>query len=108
MRMSVIMMLQIDGDPAKMEEYAAANPEKMEEIRNRAVDKGLIAHRFFADDAGHIVILDAWPDAPCFQSFFSEAEGEIGPMRQEAGVPSQPPPQFLRALETHDKYGWES
>jgi quinol monooxygenase YgiN len=106
--MSVIMMLHIDGDPAKMEEYAAANPEKMEGIRNRAVDKGLIAHRFFGDDAGHIVILDEWPDAESFQSFFSEAESEIGPMMQEVGATSQPQPQFLRVLETHDKYGWES
>jgi quinol monooxygenase YgiN len=106
--MSVIVMLQVDGDPAKMETYAGANPEKMEGIRNRAVDKGLIAHRFFGDDAGHIVILDEWPDAESFQSFFSEAESEIGPMMQEVGATSQPQPQFLRVLDTHDKYGWES
>jgi hypothetical protein len=106
--MSVIMMLHIDGEPAKMEEWAAANPEKLKGIRDRAVDKGLIAHRFFGDDAGHIVVLDEWPDAESFQSFFSEAEGEIGPMMQAVGVTNQPQPQFLRVLDTPDKYGWEN
>jgi quinol monooxygenase YgiN len=105
---SVIMMLQVDGDPAKLEEFAAANPDKMEGIRNRAVEKGLIAHRFFGDDNGHILVVDEWPDAESFQSFFEEAQDEIGSMMQEVGVTSQPQPRFLRVLDSHDKYGWES
>jgi quinol monooxygenase YgiN len=104
--MSVIMVLQMDGDPSKMEEYAAANPQTMEGIRNRAVEKGLIAHRFFGDDNGHIIVVDEWPDEESFQSFFGEAQSEIGPMMQEVGVTSQPQPQFLRVLESQDKYGW--
>jgi quinol monooxygenase YgiN len=106
--MSVIVMLQLDADPAKMEEFAAANKDKMSGIVGRAKDRGLIAHRFFGDDAGHVIVLDEWPDAESFQSFFSESESEIGPMLQEVGVSNQPQPQFLRALETHDKHGWES
>jgi quinol monooxygenase YgiN len=106
--MSVIMMLQFDGDPGKLEEYAAANKDTMARIIDRAKSKGLIAHRFFGDDAGHIIVIDEWPDQQSFQSFFEEAQGEIGPMMQEVGISNQPQPQFLRALETHDKYGWES
>ena len=106
--MSVIVMLQFEADAAKMEEYAGANKDKMAAIVGRAKEKGLIAHRFFGDDAGHVIVLDEWPDADSFQGFFSEAQSEIGPMMQEVGVTSPPQPQFLRALETHDKYGWES
>jgi quinol monooxygenase YgiN len=106
--MSVIMVLQMDGDPAKFEEYAAANPEKMAGIRDRAVEKGLIAHRFFADDNGHVLVVDEWPDREAFEGFFGEAQAEIGQMLQDVGVTSEPHPQYLRVLETHDKYGWES
>jgi heme-degrading monooxygenase HmoA len=106
--MSVIMMLHLDGDPGKLEEYASANQEKMAGIVEQAKSRGLIAHRFFGDDNGHIVVIDEWPDAETFQSFFEEAQGEIGPMMQESGITSEPQPQFLRVLETHDKYGWES
>ena len=106
--MSVIMVLQMDGDPAKFEEYAAANPEKMSGIRDRAVERGLIAHRFFADDNGHVLVVDEWPDRETFEGFFGETQQEIGPMLQEVGVTGEPQPQFLRVLETHDKYGWES
>jgi hypothetical protein len=106
--MSVIMVLQLDGDPAKLEDYAGANPDTIKGIRDRAVEKGLIAHRFFADDAGHILVVDEWPDKESFRSFFSEAQSEIGPMMQEVGITNEPQPQFLRVLETHDKYGWES
>jgi hypothetical protein len=105
--MSVIVMLHIDGDAGKLEEYAAANKDKMAGIVDRAKDKGLIAHRFFGDDTG-VVVLDEWPDAETFESFFQEAQSEIGPMMQEVGVTSEPQPRFLRALETHDKYGWET
>lgn len=106
--MSVIVMLQFDGDPAKLEEFSRSNPGKMEGIRSRAVDKGLIAHRFFGDDAGHIIVVDEWPDAESFQSFFGEAQDEIGPMMQEVGVTGEPQPRFLRVLETDDKYGWDA
>jgi hypothetical protein len=103
--MSVIVMLHIDGDPDKLEEFASANKDKMAGIVERAKGKGLIAHRFYGDDEG-VVVLDEWPDAESFQSFFGEAQDEIGSMMQEVGVTSEPRPRFLRALETHDRYGW--
>jgi hypothetical protein len=104
--MSVIMMLHLHGDPGRLEEYAAANEEKLSAILEKAKGKGLIAHRFFGNDSGLIVILDEWPDGESFQSFFEEAQGEIGPMMQEVGVTNEPHPEILRVLDTPDKYGW--
>lgn len=106
--MSVIMMLHLDGDPGKLEEYAAENQETMAGIVERAKSKGLIAHRFFGDDSGHIVVIDEWPDQESFESFFGEAQQDIGELMQVVGVSNEPQPQFLRVLESHDKVGWES
>jgi hypothetical protein len=105
--MSVIVMLQMDGDAGQLEQYAESNQEKMADVVGQAKDHGLIAHRFFGDDNGHLYVIDEWPDAQSFQAFFGEAQAEIGPMMQAAGVTSQPQPQVLRVLETHDKYGWD-
>ena len=104
--MSVLMTLTVDGDPAKLEEYAAADPERMSAIRDAAKERGLIAHRFYGSDDGRLMVVDEWDSAESFQSFFSEQGEEIGKMMSEAGVTTQPQPQFWRVLETHDKYGW--
>ena len=103
--MSVIMTLVLDGDPSAMERYAAANADQLSAIRDHAVEHGLIAHRFYGGD-GKIMVVDEWPDAESFQSFFAHMEGEIGPMMQEVGVTSEPHPSFWRKLETGDDYGW--
>jgi quinol monooxygenase YgiN len=107
--MSVIMALRLQGDPKKFEAFAAANPDKMESIRNRAVDAGLIAHRFFGSSNGNeIVVVDEWPDEQTFQSFFEATAGEIQGMMGEAGIGEggQPQPEFWHVLESQDKYGW--
>jgi hypothetical protein len=108
--MSVIVTLRLEGDTKKFEEYAAANPDKMEGIRNKAVDRGLIAHRFFGSIGGdHILVVDEWPEPKSFQAFFEETAEEIQGMMGEAGIGGggQPQPEFWRVLESHDKYGWE-
>jgi hypothetical protein len=107
--MSVIMTLRLDGDPAKMEEWAAANPEKMAGIIELAKGHGLIAHRFVgALEGNRMMVADEWPDVESFQAFFAEAEPEIGPMMGAVGVTNEPQPEFWRTLETHDKYGWQA
>jgi quinol monooxygenase YgiN len=105
--MSVIMTLRFDGDASKFEEFAAANPDQMKGIRDRAVGNGLIAHRFFGDDSGHIMVVDEWEDAETFQKFFESTGAEIGAMSEQAGITGEPHPEFWRVLESHDKYGWE-
>src|SRR3954451_18048221 len=102
--MSVIMVLTMNGDGSKLEELGAANPEKMEQIRNKAVERGLIAHRFFTDDNGHVLVVDEWPDKESFLGFFEENGEEIRAAMAPSRVEPRGAPQCPRVLESHDKY----
>ena len=104
--MSVIMTFRAKGDPKKLEEQAAANPEGMRDIAERAKQHGVIAHRFYGSDDGEIMVVDEWPDPQSFQAFFEENRSEIEPMMREVGVTSEPDVTFWRKLETHDDVGW--
>jgi hypothetical protein len=106
--MSVIMVLRMDGDAAKLEEYAAANSDKLQGVVKIAEGHGLIAHRFFGGDDGKIMVIDEWPDPDSFQAFFSEAGSQVQEVTSGAGISNVQQPEFWRVLETHDKYGWES
>ena len=57
--MSVIMTMWVKGDPDELERLAAADPEGMRAIADRAKQEGLIAHRFYGAD-GQILVLDEW------------------------------------------------
>jgi hypothetical protein len=107
--MSVIMALRLKGDPAKFEEYAKDHPE-MADIKDDAVNRGLIAHRFFgSSDGNEIIIVDEWPDPGSFQAFYSANEQAIGEMMSAVGVSGEgAEPEFWRALDTPDKHGWQS
>jgi heme-degrading monooxygenase HmoA len=104
--MSVLMTLVVNGDPSKLEEHAASDPEAMQAILDSARSHGIIAHRFYGSDDGRIMVVDVWPDEQSFQAFFDETEDRIGPLMQSAGVTSEPQPAFWRELESHDKHGW--
>lgn len=104
--MSVIMALVVNGDPQKLEEHAASDPDAMQTILESAKSHGLIAHRFYGSEDGQIMVVDEWPDEQSFRSFFEENSGKLGPMFEAAGVTSEPEPRFWRKLESHDEYGW--
>ena len=108
--MSVIMMLQVDVDPKTFEEYAAANPDRMKGISDRAVGRGLIAHRFLGnDESGKTMVVDEWEKAEDFMAFFEEVGPDVQALMGDMGVRSEPsPPAFWRVLESQDKQGWES
>jgi quinol monooxygenase YgiN len=106
--MSVIMTLQVAGDPAKVEEYAAANEERMQEILEAAKGHGLLAHRFYGTDDGKIMVVDEWPDAESFEAFFAEQQEQINPIMEAAGAAGEPEVNFWRRLEAHDEYGWDA
>ena len=106
--MSVIMTMSVQGHPAKMEQIAGENPDRIRSIAERAKSHGLIAHRFYGSDDGQIMVVDEWPDPGSFQQFFEEATPEIQPIMQEVGASSEPRITFWRKLETHDDVGWES
>lgn len=103
--MSVIMTLTFRGDAEALEQYAAENAGAMGRIVDHAKEHGLIAHRFYAAD-GQIMVVDEWPDAESFRTFFAHVAEDLAPMMQAAGVAEQPHPVFWRKLETHDAYGW--
>jgi hypothetical protein len=104
--MSVLMTLWLQGDPKRLEEHAASDPDTMQAILDSAKGHGLIAHRFYGSGDGQIMVLDEWPDEQSFQSFFEENSGKIGPLMQAADVTSEPQPRFWRKLESRDEYGW--
>ncbi|MBV8987006.1 MAG: hypothetical protein JO372_00460 [Solirubrobacterales bacterium] len=104
--MPVIMALVVNGDPKKLEEHAASDPETMQGVLESAKTHGLIAHRFYGSEDGQIIVIDEWPDERSFQAFFEENREKLGPMFEAAGVRSEPQPKFWRRLETRDEYGW--
>ena len=110
--MSVIVTVSVSGDPGRLEDYAAANPDTLGGILDQARDRGLIAHRFYGADGGRIMVIDEWPDAESFQAFFGAMEHEIGPMMQTmmgaVGATSAPDVAFWRKLETGDEVGWDA
>ena len=106
--MSVIMTLRVHGDPKELEQRAAANPDAIRAISDRAKAHGLIAHRFYGSEDGEIMVVDEWPDPESFQSFFAEARSEIEPMMRDVGATSEPEVTFWRKLESHDEVGWDA
>ena len=106
--MSVIMALVVNGDPKKLEEHAARDPDAMRTILESAKSHGLIAHRFYGSEDGEIMVVDEWPDRQSFQSFFEQEQSRIQPLMQEAGISSQPEVTIWRKLETGDDVGWEA
>ena len=105
--MSVIVTIGVNGDPGQLEEYANKHPQVMRAIADQALEHGLIAHRFYGADGGRLLVIDEWPDAESFQTFFDLAQGEIGPLLEAAGATSGPEVTFWRTLETHDEVGWD-
>ena len=107
--MSVIMTLEVNGDPKAMEQFASENRDKMEAVLEAAKSHGLIAHRFYgSDDGTKLLVLDEWPDRESFEAFFREQESQIAPMFEAVRATNNPDPTFWQVLETHDKFGWNA
>jgi hypothetical protein len=104
--MSVIVTLRFKADGSKLEAFAAANPETFASVIKKAEGHGLIAHRFYTDNSGGLMVLDEWPDAESFHAFFGETQAEIGPMMEAAGVQAAPEVSVWSELDTPDRYGW--
>ena len=104
--MSVIMTLRVQGDPKKLEEMAASNPDSIRSIADQAVENGLIAHRFYGSE-NEILVIDEWPDQESFQTFFDGASDRIGPMMEQVAT-GEPVITFWRKLDTKDDVGWDA
>ncbi len=104
--MSVIVTLRIKADGGKLESWAAAHEDVLTGIIKKAQEHGVIAHRFYSDGSGNVMVLDEWPDDASFQSFFRESQAEIGPMMAAVGVQGEPEMSFWQELNTPDRVGW--
>ena len=100
--MSVLITLQAAGDGAQLEQAAQSDPERIERIMASAKSQGLIAHHFWASDDS-ILVVDEWPDAESFQTFFS-SETDIPQFMADAGITTQPSVTVWRKLNTNDDY----
>ena len=102
--MAILMTLQIQGDPARIEQALTSDPERLKAVADRAKGKGALHHAFYANaDGSGALVVDEWETTEGFQQFFSESQ-EIGQMMAEAGVTSQPTPIFWNVLDTPDRF----
>src|ERR671914_492787 len=83
----------------------SAQGEAIGRIMDVAKRNGLIAHRWYGSD-GEFMAVDEWPDQESFQAFMEQAQPDIGPVMEAAGVTSQPSVTFWRTLDTGDAVGW--
>lgn len=104
--MSVIVTMRIKADGGKLESWATEHEDVLASIIKKAEQHGVIAHRFYSDGSGNVMVLDEWPDTKSFQAFFGESEGEIRPMMAAVGVQSEPEVSFWQELNTPDRVGW--
>jgi len=87
---SVIVIGHMTADPADIERLWKERRADFEGVAERAKAAGAAHHRWAFGD-GRVVIIDEWPDAQSFQSFF-DRETVIGELMQAGNV--QGPPEF--------------
>jgi hypothetical protein len=100
--MSVIVIGRMSVDPGNVEKLWTERRADFEAVASAARAAGATHHQWgFGDD--HVVIVDEWPDAETFQSFFG-GQAKIGELMQAAGVQGPPEFQIVRAVEGPDQF----
>jgi hypothetical protein len=102
--MSVLMTLRVEGDGIATEKLAAEDPSLFKDVVAKAAELGVISHRFYASDK-EILVVDEWPSAEAFQSFFEDQGPQIRRIMESAGVTSEPDIKFWHKLDTRDEVG---
>ncbi|GLY07034.1 hypothetical protein [Actinoplanes sp. NBRC 101535] len=100
--MSVIMVLRLDGDPAALERFAAAEPELMDGIAEAGKALGCTRHMFAAGD-GEVIVIDEWPDEAGFHQFFA-TQPDTHRLVEAVGATEPPRMTFYRRLETPGQF----
>jgi hypothetical protein len=98
-----MMGMVIEADPARFEQVAKDNAELLVSISERGKQAGAISHQFFASKDS-VLVVDEWPDEASFLGFFEASGPDIGTLMGQAGVTTQPTPNFWRLLDTPDKF----
>lgn len=100
--MSVMITLAVQADPAKWEQVAQANADRLKKISEQAQGMGCIHHRFVGGD-GVVMVIDEWDSPDSFHKFF-ESNADIPVLMNEAGVTSPPDIKAWNKLDTPDEF----
>jgi heme-degrading monooxygenase HmoA len=100
--MSVYMSLRVKVDPARWEQVARENADKLKEVSERGKQAGAIHHTFAAGD-GEVVVMDEWDSEESFQRFF-QSDPDIPKLMEQAGVTEQPQVTFYRPMRLGDDF----
>lgn len=100
--MSVLMILRVAGDPKAWE---AADQAAIKAVAERGAAAGGIRHRFFTNGS-EILVVDEWPDAESFQSFFASSP-EIPELMASAGITAEPTVEFWERMNIDDAINWD-
>ena len=100
--MSVFVMLRIPGDPAQLERFAKSQGDLMKKVAGEGKAQGAIHHAFAKGD-NEIVVIDEWPSAEQFQSFFA-SQKDIPRIMQEGGAKGEPKVTFFPKMDTPDTF----
>ncbi len=100
--MSVLVIGRFKADPARLAEVFASHSADFLAVKENALAVGAMHHRFAAGD-GEVFILDEWPDATSFQSFFA-SQPLIAGIMAEAGVEGPPEFTIVEAIDSPDQF----
>jgi hypothetical protein len=84
-------------DLGKAQEWADAHPEVPEDITAYGKSLGQIGHRMVTDGKD-LVVIDEWPDADAFNTFFAGA-ARMEEFLSGAGIVGEPEVQIFEALD---------
>jgi hypothetical protein len=84
-------------DLGKAKEWADAHPEVPEDITAYGKSLGQIGHRIVTDGKD-LVVIDEWPDADAFNTFFANAT-RMEEFLTGAGLVGEPEIQIFEALD---------
>jgi hypothetical protein len=100
--MSVIVVGRMTADPAKVEQLWADRKADFEAVAQEAKAAGATHHRWAFGD-GFVMIIDEWPDADTFQTFFG-SNATIPALMEAAGVQGPPEFQIGEAKQAPDEF----
>jgi quinol monooxygenase YgiN len=101
--MSVLVIMQVEGDTAKFQESLDSRAEDYRSWHDKAVAAGAEAHQFGVGD-GFILVADRWASEEQFHAFFADTElqkfiGEVG-----GDTSMEPDIIITEAIDSPDKF----
>jgi hypothetical protein len=105
--MSVVVIARFAvADVGKAVEWTRANPSIPEEITAYGKSLGQIGHRILTD-VGDLVVVDEWPSAEVFNTFFANAP-RMGEFLSGAGIVGEPAITVLDSIDGLPGTFWQS